>query len=64
MMKVLDLKKRHNMSILIIAHTPKRNKANPITQNDLAVSKKLYNFFDSVIAIGQSDKDQSIKYVK
>ena len=64
MMKLLDLKKRHNMSILIIAHTPKRNMANPITQNDLAGSKKLYNFFDSVIAIGQSAKDQSIKYVK
>ncbi len=64
MMKLLDLKKRYGWSILIISHTPKRNMSNPITQNDLAGSKKLYNFFDSVIAIGQSARDQGIKYVK
>ncbi len=64
MMKLLDLKKRYGWSLLIIAHTPKRNMSNPITQNDLAGSKKLYNFFDSVIAIGQSARDQGIKYVK
>lgn len=64
MMKLMTLKKKHGWSLLIIAHTPKRNLSNPITQNDLAGSKKLYNFFDSVIAIGQSAKDQGIKYVK
>ncbi len=64
MMKLLDLKKRFGWSILIISHTPKRNMSNPITQNDLAGSKKLYNFFDSVMAIGQSARDQGIKYVK
>lgn len=63
-MKLMTLKKKHGWSLLIIAHTPKRNLSNPITQNDLAGSKKLYNFFDSVIAIGQSAKDQGIKYVK
>ena len=36
----------------------------PITQNDLAGSKKLYNFFDSVFAIGQSAKDKRLRYVK
>ena len=36
----------------------------PITQNDLAGTKKLYNFFDSVFAIGQSAKDKRLRHVK
>ena len=64
MMKLMSLKKKHGWSLLIIAHTPKRNMSNPITQNDLAGSKKLYNFFDSVFAIGKSAKDTRLRYVK
>ncbi len=64
MMKLLSLKKKHGWSLLIIAHTPKRNMSNPITQNDLAGSKKLFNFFDSVFAIGKSAKDNALRYVK
>lgn len=50
--------------MLILAHTPKRCLSNPITQNDLAGSKKLYNFFDSVFAIGKSAKDNNLRYIK
>ena len=64
MMKLMQLKKKHGWSILIIAHTPKRSLSSPITQNDLAGSKKLYNFFDSVFAIGKSAKDERLRYVK
>jgi len=64
MMKLIALKKKHFLTLLIISHTPKRNLSNPITQNDLAGSKKLYNFFDNVFAIGQSAKDKRIKFVK
>ena len=64
MMKLIALKKKHSLTLLIISHTPKRNLSNPITQNDLAGSKKLYNFFDNVFAIGQSAKDKRIKFVK
>ena len=64
MMKLMNLKKMHGWSILIIAHTPKRSLSSPITQNDLAGSKKLYNFFDSVFAIGKSAKDERLRYVK
>ena len=56
--------KKYGWSLLIIAHTPKRNLSSPITQNDLAGSKKLYNFFDSVFAIGKSAKDDRLRYVK
>ncbi|MDE6236468.1 MAG: AAA family ATPase [Muribaculaceae bacterium] len=64
MMKLMQLKKKHGLSILILAHTPKRNLSSPITQNDLAGSKRLFNFFDSVLAIGKSAKDESLRYVK
>ncbi len=64
MMKLMQLKKKHGWSILIIAHTPKRSLSSPITQNDLAGSKKLYNFFDSVFAIGKSARDDRLRYVK
>ena len=64
MMKLIALKKKHSLTLLIISHTPKRNLSNPITQNDLAGSKKLYNFFDNVFAIGQSARDKRIKFVK
>lgn len=64
MMKLMNLKKQYGWSLLVIAHTPKRSLTSPITQNDLAGSKKLYNFFDSVFAIGKSAKDTRLRYVK
>lgn len=64
MMKLMQLKKRYGYSILVLAHTPKRPSGQPITQNDLAGSKKLFNFFDSVFAIGKSSKDANLRYVK
>lgn len=64
MMKLMALKKKYGFSLLILAHTPKRNLSSPITTNDLAGSKKLYNFFDSCFAIGQSAKDSGLRYIK
>ena len=64
MMRLINLKMKYGWSLLIIAHTPKRNLSSPITQNDLAGSKKLYNFFDSVFAIGKSARDERLRYVK
>lgn len=64
MMRLMQLKKKHGLSILVLAHTPKRPLSSPITQNDLAGSKKLFNFFDSVFAIGRSAKDENLRYIK
>lgn len=64
MLSLTRLKRKYGWSILVLAHTPKRSLFNPITQNDLAGSKKLYNFFDSAFAIGKSAKDESLRYVK
>ena len=64
MVKLMNLKKEKDWSILVIAHTPKRDPSRPINQNDLAGSKRLYNFFDSAFAIGISGRDNRLRYVK
>ena len=64
MIQLNNLKKRYALSILVLAHTPKRSLDCPITSNDLAGSKRLYNFFDSVFAIGKSAQDSGLRYVK
>ena len=64
MIQLNNLKKKYELSILVLAHTPKRSLDYPITSNDLAGSKRLYNFFDSVFAIGKSAQDGSLRYVK
>jgi RecA-family ATPase len=58
------LKKQYNLSILILAHTPKRDLYKPITRNDLQGSKMLINFCDSAFTIGESTKDKSLRYLK
>ena len=64
MKSLKNLKNKYGLSILCLAHTPKRNLSNPITRNDLAGSKTLINFCDSAFAIGESARDKSIRYVK
>lgn len=64
MMNLVRMKKQHGWSVLVISHTPKRPLTSPINQNTLAGSKKLINFFDSSFAIGQSAKDESLRYIK
>lgn len=56
--------RKHDLSILVLAHTPKRNLSNPVTRNDLSGSKMLINFCDGCFAIGESSKDKSIRYIK
>ena len=64
MIQLNNLKKKYGLSVLVLAHTPKRSLDCPITSNDLAGSKRLYNFFDSVFAIGKSAQDGELRYVK
>ncbi len=56
--------KKYGLSILVLAHTPKRNPANPITKNDLQGSKMLYNFCDGCFAIGASSRGTEIRFIK
>ncbi|HRH43843.1 MAG TPA: AAA family ATPase, partial [Pyrinomonadaceae bacterium] len=64
MKELKRLKKKYGLSILALAHTPKRDLSKPITRNDLQGSKMLINFCDSSFAIGESTKDQNLRYVK
>lgn len=64
MVELKKLRAKYDISMLIVAHTPKRDMSRPITANDLAGSRKLYNFFDSVFAIGRSAQDSNLRYIK
>lgn len=65
LMKYLKaLKARFGLSILALAHTPKRDLSKPITRNDLQGSKMLINFCDSSFAIGESCKERGLRYLK
>lgn len=58
------LKNKYGLSILALAHTPKRDLSKPITRNDLQGSKMLMSFTDSSFTIGESQKDKNIRYLK
>jgi len=58
------LKSKYGLSILALAHTPKRDLSKPISRNDLAGSKMLINFVDSCFSIGESHSDKHIRYIK
>jgi RecA-family ATPase len=65
LMKYLKaLKSKYDLSILVLAHTPKRDLSKPISRNDLAGSKMLINFVDSCFSIGESHSDKHIRYIK
>jgi RecA-family ATPase len=64
MKQLKALKSKFDLSILVLAHTPKRDASKPITRNDLQGSKMLINFCDSSFAIGESSNDKSLRYLK
>ena len=65
LMKHLNhLKKKYNLSILVLAHTPKRDGANPIALTDLYGSVMIANFIDGAFAIGRSNGGTNYRYIK
>lgn len=64
MRELRRLKNEQGLSILVLAHTPKRVATRPLTLNDLAGFKTLSNFADNVFAIGQSRIESDIRYLK
>ena len=58
------IKQRYGLSVLVLAHTPKRNPDKPISRNDLQGSKMLINFADSAFAMGESQTTPGIRYLK
>jgi archaellum biogenesis ATPase FlaH len=63
-MSYLDKLKRNNgLSILVVAHTPKKFSFTPITLSDLAGSSKIANFSDTIFAIGKSIINTEFRYL-
>ena len=64
MKQLKALKNQYGLSILALAHTPKRDKSKPITSNDLQGSRMLMNFCDSSFAIATSNEHKDRRYLK
>lgn len=64
MKEIKGMQKRHGWTIIVVAHTPKRNEGQPLSVNDLAGSRQLANFFDSIFALGRCFVNPSIRYLK
>lgn len=58
------IRREYGLSILVLAHTPKRYAAWPFTLNDLQGSKMIANFADSVFALGRSRFGPDVRYLK
>lgn len=63
-MRVLRRLRKRGLSVLVIAHTPKRENSRALDINDLQSSKIMANFADSIFAIGQSRLDSAGRYIK
>ena len=64
LMKMLkELKTSMDISVLVLAHTPKKVGAFGITIQDLAGSKHLSNFADGVIALGDVKSERNVRYL-
>ncbi len=66
MSALFDLCRNHNYTILIMAHTPKRDKKNPITSDSISGSSKISQLCDAIIGINEVEsKDRNTKvYIK
>jgi KaiC/GvpD/RAD55 family RecA-like ATPase len=67
--KIMDLlirlKRKHKLTVVVFAHTPKRyDWSKPLENEDLAGSSLLSTYADSIIAIGRSKMGNNVKYIK
>ncbi len=60
----IQKRSRNNLTLVVIAHTPKRDPSLPIELRHLAGAKSLSNFAKTVIAISKSKLDPSFRYIK
>lgn len=59
-----SLQKELGVTLLVLAHTPKRYENTPLRVEDVAGSKQISNFTDSIWFIAKSTKGKSIRYYK
>lgn len=61
-LKAVQLAK--HWTLIVVAHTTKRDLSCPMSINDMAGSKRFVNFIDNVFCINQSYKEKDLRYVK
>lgn len=64
MKMLIRLKREKDLTVLLLAHTPKRDTSRPIEIYDLQGSAMVSNFIDAAFAIGRSKKDPATRYIK
>jgi RecA-family ATPase len=64
MKRLIALQRTFKLSILVIAHTPKRDMSLPIESRHLSGAKNLSNFAKSLIAVSTSKQDPEKRYIK
>ncbi len=64
MQHLARLKMELGLTLIVIAHTPKRDPSRPIEITDLAGSARVGDFTDGVFSIGRSKKDPGLRYIK
>ena len=64
MHQLQKLKKSREISILVVAHTPKSLRHGPLTEQDLQGSGDLVKVADSIFAIGRSRLSPDLRYLK
>lgn len=65
MRQLTRLKRDLQISILVLAHTPKLPPNTALDANNLAGSKRLFNFFDSAFSLGfVGEKSSDMRYFK
>lgn len=62
--KLDEIKKELEVTILVLAHTPKIPVGTALHLNHLAGSKHLSNFADGIFAIGKSTSENNERYLK
>lgn len=64
MQLLVRLKREKDLTILLLAHTPKRDGTRPLDIYDLQGSAMVSNFIDAAFCIGRSKKDPATRYIK
>lgn len=64
MERLQNLKRDRFISILLIAHTPKKHRFGHLTENEMQGSIDLSKAADSIIALGRSRRSPDLRYLK
>ena len=59
-----NLKRKHNISIMALGHTPKIDLTSPIETKNLSGSSDIANACDGIFAIAKTKEDNDTRYIK